>query len=856
MPDKKPHEFEEVHAAALEYFGGNELAADIWTKKYALRDNGGKYHELTPADMHRRLAREFARIEGKYPNPMSEQDIFALFKDFKHVVPQGSPMFGVGNPHQIVSQSNCFAIATVDSYGGICRADERIAQISKRRGGVGIDVSPIRPKGLPTHNAAHTTDGVIVFMRRFSNTSKEVAQHGRRGALMISCSVHHPEVLSFVRSKLELAAITGANISLRLTDEFMRAVKTGKDYELRWPVDAEKPSMRSRISAKEVWDEIVKHAFLKAEPGVLFWDSITRNSPADCYSDLGFATVTTNPCSELPLAEGSSCILVVLNLCSYVIDPFTREARFDFELFARHVGMAMRITDDLVDIEIESVERIIAKVEADPEPPDVKANELSLWRMVRDKCVSGRRTGLGITALGDAVAMLGHKYGDDASVGFVEQVYAALRDNAYRQSVVLAKERGKFPLFDAKREKGHPFLSRLPKDVLEDMARHGRRNIACLTTAPAGTVSNLTWCSDGNYGTTSGFEPVFLASYVRKKKMVAGDKGDADSVGSDGERYRHFEVRHPGLGLFCKVTGKGMDESPYAGAQAGEIDHSRRVRMQAAATAFVDHAISSTVNLPKDVAIETVAQIYMDAWELGCKGITVYREGSREGILVSKGSQNGNCDNCDDAADKFKALVKQGGRPGRVIMSSAPKRPEVLECDIVRTTVKGRGKDKSSQWVFLVGKLKGQPYEVFGGESEDLEVPRKFKTGWILKDGKHGDRTMYDLVLGALENDGETKRMVINNIAKVFSDYEHATFSRIVSLGLRHGVPIKFVCEQLTKDPEDDFQSYNRALARVLKSYIEEGENSGLECPNCHAAKMVYKGGCPSCLICGTSNCS
>lgn len=855
MPDKKTHEFEEALASAKSYFKGNELAADIWTKKYALRDQNGKFHELTPEDMHRRLAREFARIEKKYANPMTEDEIFSLFDGFKRVIPQGSPMFGVGNPYQIVSQSNCFAIATVDSYGGICRADERIAQISKRRGGVGIDVSPIRPKGLPTHNAAHTTDGIIVFMRRFSNTSKEVAQHGRRGALMISCSVHHPEIMSFIRSKLELAAITGANISVRLTDEFMKAVKAGKDYEVRWPVDSEKPSMKTRLPAKDVWDEIVKHAFLKAEPGVLFWDSITRNSPADCYAAEGFTTVTVNPCAELPLAEGSSCILVLLNLCFYINNHFTASATFDFARFAEDVGKAMRITDDLVDIEIESVDKIIAKVEGDLESTEVKANELALWKMVREKCVSGRRTGLGITALGDAIAMMGNKYGDDASMKFVEQVYTVLRDSTYRQSVILAKERGKFPIYDAKKEKGHPFLSKLPKDILEDMEKYGRRNIACLTTAPAGTVSNLTWCGDGKFGTTSGFEPVFMAAYMRKKKMVQGDKGNPDSVGSDGEKYKHFEVQHPGLSLFCDVTGKKLPDSPYAGAQASEIDHVRRVRMQAVATAFVDHAISSTLNLPQDVAIETVAQIYMDAWEHGCKGITVYREGSREGILVAKAGQPG-CENCDEAADKFKQLIKQGGRPGRIIMSSAPKRPEIMECDIIRTTVKSKGKEKSTQWVFLVGKLQGQPYEVFGGESEDLEVPKKFRTGWILKDGKCGDRTMYDLVLGSLENDGIAKRMVINNIAKVFSDYEHATFSRIVSLGLRHGVPIKFICEQLTKDPEDDFQSYNRALTRVLKTYIEEGEKSGLECPSCHAAKMVYKGGCPSCLICGNSSCS
>ena len=850
MPDKKTYDFKETLAAATKYFNGNDLAADIWTKKYALRDNLGAYHELTPEDMHHRLAREFARIEKKYPNPMTESEIFALFDKFRYVIPQGSPMFGVGNPFQIVSQSNCFAIATVDSYGGICRADERIAQICKRRGGAGLDISPIRPKGLPTHNAAHTTDGIIVFMQRFANTAKEVAQHGRRGALMITCSVHHPEILSFIQSKLELAAITGANISVRLTDEFMKAVKADKDYEIRWPVDSDKPVMKKKIPAKHVWDEIVKHAFLKAEPGVLFWDTITRNSPADCYSDNGFGTITTNPCSELPLAEGSSCILVTINLCSYVIDPFKSTARFDFQKFADHVGKALRITDDLVDIEIESVDKIIAKVESDPEPTEVKANELALWKLVKEKCANGRRTGLGPTALGDAIAMLGYKYGDDASSKFVEQVYATLRDNTYAQSVSLAKERGKFPLFDAKKEKGHAFLSKLPASTIAEMEKHGRRNIACLTTAPVGTTSNLALCYGNSYGTTSGFEPVFMAAYIRKKKMSSGDKGDPDSVGSDGERYKHFEVQHPGLKSFCTITGKKFEDSPYFGAQASEISHDKRVRLQALATGYVDHAISSTVNLSKDTEVDVVASIYMTAWETGCKGITVYREGSREGILVSKNSQS-SCENCDDAADKFKQLVQQGARPKRIIMSSAPKRPEVTECDIDRATVQGK------QWVFLIGKVEDQPYEVFGGANDDLEIPKKYKNGWIIKDGKNGDRTLYDLVLGQLGNDPDKPpKLLFGNIAKMFDSGKHSTFSREISLSLRHGVPIKYICDQLTKDPEDDFFSFNRALSRVLKKYIEEGEKSGLECPNCHAAKMVYKGGCPSCMVCGMSACS
>lgn len=855
MSDHKTYTFDDVLAAANQYFNGNELAADIWAKKYALKDNDERYHESTPVAMHRRIAGEFRRIESKYPNAMSEQDIFDMLDQFRYFVPAGSPMFGIGNHFQTTSLSNCFVIDTVDSYGGICQSDERIAQVSKRRGGVGLDVSPIRPKGMPTRNAAHTTDGVVVFMKRFANTSKEVAQHGRRGALMLSCSVHHPEVMSFIQSKAELQAITGANISVRVSDEFMNAVKQGTDYEVRWPVDSKTPKMSQQVNAKKVWDELIKHAFLHAEPGILFWDTIIRNSPADCYADLGFTTKSTNPCGELPLCPFGSCIISALNLTGYVVNPFTEAAYFDTELFCKHARIGIRLLDDLVDLEIEAVERIIAKVESDPESDSVKANELELWRSVRDICIKGRRIGLGITALGDAIAMMGMKYGDAASMLFVEDVYRNLRNESYVSSVSLAKERGAFPIYDARREIDHPFLSKLPESIKADMVVHGRRNIACMTTAPVGTTSNVARVAgdddDPIFGTSSGFEPVFMHTYIRRKKMNASDVGSPDSVSADGEKYKHFEVMHPGMKAFRLITGKEPSESPYEGAQAGEINHESRVLMQAAATSYVDHAISSTLNLPKDIEIEAVAKIYMNAWETGCKGITVYREGCREGILVAKDEQPG-CENCDEAADKFRKLINLGGRPGRVIMSSAPKRPKVLDCDIIRTTVKGK------QWVFIVGLLKGQPYEVFGGSSGDLEIPKKFKKGFIIKDGENSGRTMYDLALGSLEDliEESPNHLVIHNVAKVFGSYEHATFSRIASLALRHGIPIKFMCEQLTKDPEDDFQSYNRALARVLKSYIEEGEQSGLECPNCHAAKMVYKGGCPSCMVCGNSSCS
>jgi ribonucleoside-diphosphate reductase alpha chain len=537
-----------------------------------------------------------------------------------------------------------------------------------------------------------------------------------------------------------------------------------------------------------------------------------------------------------------------LNLTGYVKNPFTEKAEFDAPLFAEHVRKATQLIDDLVDIEIESIDRIIKKVELDPEDVATKANELALWHGVMDVCQKGRRTGLGITALGDCIAMLNHKYGDDNSIKDVEKIYSILRDEAYRQSVQLAKERGKFSLYDPQKEIGHPYLSRLPQDILTDMAKYGRRNMALLTTAPVGTRSNLVSSMGMRYGTTSGFEPLFMAKYTRRKKMHSNDPTKPDSVGKDGEKYKHYEVMHPGLANFIEITGKQFEDSPYFGAEANNIPRARRIAMQAIATKYICHSVSSTINLPKDIGLNDVSDIYMTAWSSGCKGITVYREGSREGILLSK--EQGGCQNCDEAADNFKKLVKQGSRPGKIILSAAPKRPEIIECDIERIKVKDK------QWVFLIGLLNEQPYEVFGGESEDIEIPKKFKKGWIVKDGVKSNRTMYDLVLGSLKNNGEGLRLVINNIAKAFSNYEHAAASRIVSLALRHGIPIKYICDQLTKDPEDDLFSYNRGLTRVLKKYIEEGEQSGLECPNCHAAKMVYRNGCPSCMVCGMSACT
>jgi ribonucleoside-diphosphate reductase alpha chain len=832
---------EEVIEKATEYFGGNDLAADVWSRKYALHDENGDFCELTPQDTHVRLAKEFARIERKYPNPMSEEEILGLIEGFGYVIPQGSPMFGVGNPFQLVSVSNCFVIDTKDSYGGILNSDERIAQISKRRGGVGLDISPLRPKGMSTKNAAKTTDGIKLFMERFSNTTREVGQQGRRGALMLSISVHHPEVISFIKAKHDKKHVTGANISVRITDEFMKAVRDGKKYEQRWPVDSENPEIKEKVDAKEVWDVLTWHAHADAEPGLLFWDNVIKNSPADIYSHLGFKTTSTNPCGELPLCPLDSCRLMLNNLAMYVIDPFTEKARFDWALFKTNVQKAQRLMDDLVDIEAESVSQIIAKIKSDPEPDEIKANELALWEGILEKCINGRRTGLGITALGDCIAMQNIAYGSDEGLAFVDKVYQTLRNEAYKSSVIMAKERGAFEGFDASLEKGHPFLKKLPLAIRKDMKLYGRRNMALLTTPPAGSTSIVAALSKAFkiFGSSSGFEPIYLAQHFRKVKQEAIDETEADFVDAMGDKWKSFEVNHAGLQLFMEITGKTFQESPYFGSQSGDLDFIRRVEMQATATSSVDHAISSTLNLPKDTTVEAVGDIYLKAWEMGCKGLTIYRDGCRDGVLT-KGKE---CDECDEGSDAIRE------RPQNIVLTSAPKRTKVLECDIIRSKVGG------GDWLFFVGRHQGRPYEIFGGESpEDLHIPQKYKTGWVVKDGVDADRTLYDLYLGDIDDDDE--RLSFHNIAKAFKNYQHAPFSRLISASLRHGVPINVICEQITKDPEDDLFSYARAISRVLKRYIKDGEVSGLECPECHSSEMIYKNGCPACMICGASSCS
>jgi ribonucleotide reductase alpha subunit len=1309
---------------SVEYFKGNTIAADVFINKYALKNDKLELLESTPEQMHKRLVSEFVRVENKFPNPLSEEEISELITDFQYLIPGGSPMFGIGNPYQRVSLSNCFVIKTVDSYGGICRADERIAQISKRRGGVGIDISAIRPRGVSTRNSAFTTDGITVFMERFSNTSREVAQSGRRGALMQTISVHHPEILGFIRIKRDLQKVTGANISVRVTDEFMDAVVKDKKYELRWPVDCENPVISQKVNAREIWEELVKSNYMSAEPGILFWDNIIRNSPADCYSEEGFETISTNPCitgdtlvyvadgrgnipikeladkgedvpvfcyddknkvtvrtmrnpritgykqpiykvifddgniiratsnhkflttdleykrldeleigdslkvltryeasikdvfpkansnsqdyfwvnngfkssqsehriiashfygeiekkhivhhmdynaqnnnyanlkimdkkehdilhsedilgdknpmrraqiewseekwqdyrnkmskatkgknngrytgftheevrehaiiltkqlgrrfskkewqkyarknglpiefsewriknisnllslskwaaikcdiehidtdprlvktlqlmleqgyesfingnqvfvvkeceecggkfikehrqrevsfcsgfcancykdrhgvnnkraetinktykvkaeknkteqlkiftklkfeldreplykewenecrknnvpfrlktkygfknyktlreesetfnhrivsieldgyedvyngtvddfhnffigafegqtknkkqkwqylnspqcGELPLCEGDSCRLMSMNLSAYVDNPFTEKASFNWKKFRSHIVKSQRLMDDLVEMEIESVKSIINKVKDDPEDKDTKANELALWETVLSKCKNGRRTGLGITALGDCMAMCNIKYGSEESIDMVEKIYCTLRNESYKSSVIMAKERGAFPIFDSKKERGHPYLSKLPASLRAEMNKVGRRNIGLLTTPPVGSGSQVTKMLD-LYGTSSGFEPVFKAEYKRKRKLMDADKEKPDHIDEMGDKWKEYIITHPGLNIYKNITGKELEDSPYHGAQAEDIDYFIRVKMQAIATQYVDHAISSTINLPNDIPIDVVDQLYINAWQDGCKGLTIYRAGSRDGVLTEITSTR-HCEDCDEASKELVALIEKGQRPRQIIPASAPKRPQTLECDIHRSKVGG------GDWLFFVGKLNGRPYEVFGGDGEEFEIPHKYREGWIIKNGKIDGISQYNLVLGSLEDENE--KLEFKGITKHFNNYEYGAFTRLTSLTIRHGTPIKYVCEQITKKGvEGDLFSFQRAMSRVLKKYISEGEKSESECPMCRSTDVVYKNGCPTCQLCGHSNCA
>ncbi len=833
---------EEIMKSSVEYFHGDELAANVWMNKYALRD-GDKIFELNPDMMHHRLASEFARIERKYPNPMSEDDIYGLLKDFRYIIPQGSPMSGIGNDFQVVSLSNCFVIGNSgnsDSYGGIMKIDQEQVQLMKRRGGVGHDLSHIRPGGSPVKNSALTSTGIVPFMERYSNTTREVAQGGRRGALMLSISIKHPDAEKFIDAKLEQGKITGANVSVKITDEFMRCAMEGKPFVQQYPIDSDHPTVRKEIDATALWNKIIANAWSSAEPGVLFWDTIIRESVPDCYADCGYRTVSTNPCGEIPLCPYDSCRLLAINLYSYVKNPFTKDAEFDFDLFKKHVTMGQRLMDDLIDLELEKVEKIIAKIEADPESDEIKSVEKNLWLNIKMKCLEGRRTGFGITAEGDMLAAMGLRYGTDEATDFAVSVQRTLACSAYGSSVTMAKERGCFPIYDSNREKLNPFIQRLADadpQLYTDMLTYGRRNIALLTIAPTGTVSICTQ-------TTSGIEPVFLVSYKRRKKINPNDKDTSKHKivqDQSGDYFEEYNVFHPKFIEWLKINGYDADEvmamkdadlnkiiekSPYYKATSADIDWVAKVKMQGAIQKWVDHSISVTVNIPKETSKEIVREIYETAWKSGCKGCTIYRDGSRHGVLVSNDEQS----------------HPQFGE------TKAPKRPKKLDAEIVRF------KNNKEDWVAVVGMYEGRPYEIFTGRSSNFLLPATVEKGWVIRVKEQGDEhARYDFQF--LDPDGY--KVTIEGLSRTFKK-EYWNYAKLISGILRHGMPIQNVVDLITKltFDEDTITTWKNGVARALRRYIKDGTATDEVCPDCGQKTVVYSGGCKHCTNCGWSKCS
>jgi len=823
MVDKQVYTSAQAIEASLAYFDGNDLAAKVAVDKYLLRDKQGNFLEKSPEQMIDRIASEFARVESKYKNSVSKKRILESMKNFKYIVPQGSAMFGIGNDHQISSIANCFVVGSPkDSYGGILKTDEEIAQIMKRRGGAGIDISNLRPSGMGVNNAARTSDGITCFMERFSNTTKEVAQGGRRGALMMSIDVRSPDIEKFIDIKRDKKKVTGANISVKVSDEFMKAAIEDKEFELRWPVNAshEDAKIKRTVRAKDIWKRLVQANWEGAEPGLLFWDKFLGNSLSDGYASDGFRTVSTNPCAELPLSEYGSCILMLVNLFSFV-----KEGKFNFSKFEEEVRLATRLIDDMVDLEIEKVDKIIDKIKADDEDMDIKCRELDLWKKIKETYRKGRRVGLGITALADCFAAQNIKYGSAESLKNAEKIFGAFHESVMMEQVTLAKERGTFPIWNWDKEKDVSYIKILPQSLQDDIKKHGRRNISMTTCSPAGSVSMLT-------RTSSGVEPIFLRKYVRRKKMTQGDKDrgvKANSVDSDGIEWTSFEVTHPKLIDWLRDNpGKTEKDSPYWGSQSNEIDIKQRIHLQAIMQRYTTHSISSTINFPATATVQEIEEAYIEAWKSGCKGITVYRDGCRDGILIK---------------DEKKAHIQ---------LNQAPHRPEVLECDIHYSNING------NQWVFFVGLLDGMPYDVFGGKKTIIEIPKKYKKGWIKKNGRIKDkngvsRRSYDLYLGTLEDTEE--RMIIKDIASSFSA-DAGSYTRLISMAMRHGVPIKYICEQLMKDgAEVNMFSLERCIARIIKKYIRDGEKAGGACETC-GDQLVYKDGCVMCPSCGWSKCS
>lgn len=843
--------YNEAFEASKNYFEGDELAARVWATKYALKDSQGNYFELTPDDMHRRIAREIARIERKYKNPMDEQLLFDLMNHFRYLVPQGSPMAGIGNNLQVGSLSNCFVIGLKgepDSYGGIIKIDEEQVQLMKRRGGVGHDLSHLRPKGAEVKNSALTSTGLVPFMERYSNSTREVAQDGRRGALMLTVSVKHPDSEAFVDAKMTEGKITGANVSLKIDDVFMQAAIEGKEYTQQYPIHAEKPKYTQKIDATTFWNKIIHNAWQSAEPGVLFWDTIIRESLPDCYADLGFKTVSTNPCGEIPLCPYDSCRLLAINLYSYVENPFTPNAKFNFSKFKEHVMYAQRMMDDIIDLEMEKIETIIAKIEADPETDEVKATELNLWKKIKDKTSQGRRTGVGTTAEGDMIAAMGLTYGTEEATKFSVEVHKTLALAAYRSSVMLASERGAFPVFDYKREVNNPFMNRLKEadsELYDLMLKYGRRNIACLTIAPTGTTSILTQ-------TTSGIEPVFLPVYKRRRKVNANDKEvRVDFVDESGDAFEEYVVYHPkfitwmninGIEVKDNYTQEQIDEivakSPYYKATSNDVDWLNKVKMQGAVQKWVDHSISVTINLPNDVSEDMVNKLYVEAWKSGCKGCTVYRDGSRSGVLISLKNE------------KKKTTENAAPSPADENGFVTHKRPIELDADVVRF------QNNKEKWIAFIGLIDGKPYEIFTGIADDDEgifCPKSVSKGKIIKVIDENGQKRYDFQFVNKRGFKTT----IEGLSEKFNP-EFWNYAKLISGVLRYRMPIAQVLK-LVGSLELDNQSINTwkvGVERALKKYLPNGEKaSGQTCPNCGQESLVYQEGCLICTNCGTSRC-
>lgn len=850
MEQDKIYTFDEAYHASKEYFGGDELAARVWANKYALKDSFGHIYEKTPADMHWRIAREVERIENKYANPMKKEQIYELLDHFRYIVPAGSPMTGIGNHHQVASLSNCFVIGLdgdADSYGAVMLMDEEQVQLMKRRGGVGHDLSQLRPKGSPVNNSALTSTGVVPFMERYSNSTREVAQDGRRGALMLSISIKHPDSEAFIDAKMQEGKITGANVSVKLDDEFMQDAIDGTEYTQKFPIDSKNPQIQKKVDAKLLWEKIVHNAWKSAEPGVLFWDTILRESIPDCYADLGFRTVSTNPCGEIPLCPYDSCRLLSINLYSYVVNPFTPEAYFDFDLFKKHVGYAQRIMDDIVDMEMEKIDLIIEKVKSDPQTDDVKDTELNLWKKIKRKSGMGRRTGVGITAEGDMIAAMNLRYGTQEATDFSVLVHKTLALAAYRSSVEMAKERGAFQIYDAEREKNNPFVNRIKEadpQLYEDMVKYGRRNIACLTIAPTGTTSLMTQ-------TTSGIEPVFMPVYKRRRKVNPNDTDvHVDFVDESGDSFEEFIVFHHKFLTWMKVNGydtekkysqEELDElvakSPYYKATANDVDWLMKVRMQGAIQKWVDHSISVTINLPNNVDEQLVNRLYVEAWKSGCKGCTVYRDGSRSGVMIAVEKK----DKKKDEQEK-----KHTCEPPQV----TEVRPKELVCDVVRF------QNNKEKWVAFVGLLDGYPYEIFTGlqdDDEGISLPKTITKGKIIKKVDENGKKRYDF---QFENKRGYKTTV-EGLSEKFNP-EYWNYAKLISGVLRYRMPLTNVIK-LVGSLQMDSESINTwkiGVERALKKYIADGtEAKGQKCPVCGQETLVYQEGCLICKNCGASRC-